>query len=730
MDKQNVKYLASSVFFFLLTFLFFVPLLLADYVPPEINYQGYVQENGTAFDGTGYVKLALVNYAGDTTYWSNDGTSTAGSEPTDAVTTTVNNGILNVILGDTDLANMQALDKTVFNNGERLYLRVWFSSDGTTYELLSPDRELAATGYAINCDAFDRTIMTSLELDSDNAGSGADITIIANQGSSNDGILKYSEADNKWQYSNDGGAFTDLGGEVTSVFGRNGAINAASDDYTWAQIDKSTSSIADITTRSAGDLSSGNMAVAQMPLGGSWSLTADLNIDTNTLVVDVSDDGVGIGTASPSTNADLTLAGGVLCLKETTTPIADTDHGKIYTKDDNKLYFQDGAGSEAAVLTGTAPVTSVFGRTGAVSVASDDYTWAQIDKSTSSIADITTRSAGDLSSGNLAIARMPTGGNWSLSSDLNLDTNTLVVSQDDDRVGIGTASPNEELTIEGVLSMDETSAPTGTGGYGKIYVADIAGNDANTVLLIHSNAANGNTTFADSSATGHTVSANGHVRHVARKKFQNQISTVYFDGTGDYLSVAEHTDFDFGTGDFTVECWACMYDMPAANAKIQRFLSKDDLNGTNGAWTFGIGRYDGWPGGGANILQLNFGVRVDGSPVNYTSGDFIYAVNNNEWHHYAMVRSSSTVYYFVDGVSVGLSSSAGHSVDSAGSLKVGTGYYSGLVEGLKGFVTEVRVSNTARWTADFTPVGPYEDSALYFMNEDDAEYPLTNEASH
>jgi len=60
----------------------------------------------------------------------------------------------------------------------------------------------------------------------------------------------------------------------------------------------------------------------------------------------ISGGNVGIGTDSPSVNADLTLDGGVLCLKETTTPTADTNFGKIYTKNDNKLYFQDGAGTE------------------------------------------------------------------------------------------------------------------------------------------------------------------------------------------------------------------------------------------------------------------------------------------------------------------------------------------------------------------------------------------------
>ncbi len=55
---------------------------------------------------------------------------------------------------------------------------------------------------------------------------------------------------------------------------------------------------------------------------------------------------VGISTTSPSANADLTLGGGELCMAETTTPTADANFGKIYCKSDNKLYFQDGAGTE------------------------------------------------------------------------------------------------------------------------------------------------------------------------------------------------------------------------------------------------------------------------------------------------------------------------------------------------------------------------------------------------
>jgi len=74
---------------------------------------------------------------------------------------------------------------------------------------------------------------------------------------------------------------------------------------------------------------------------------------TATIELSVTEGHVGINTNSPSDYADLTLKGGVLCLKETTTPTDDAGYGKLYTKSDNKLYFQDGAGSEHELATNT-----------------------------------------------------------------------------------------------------------------------------------------------------------------------------------------------------------------------------------------------------------------------------------------------------------------------------------------------------------------------------------------
>jgi len=54
-------------------------------VPQLIDFQGRVAVDGVNFNGTGEFKFALVNGDGSATFWSNDGTSVGGSEPSNAV---------------------------------------------------------------------------------------------------------------------------------------------------------------------------------------------------------------------------------------------------------------------------------------------------------------------------------------------------------------------------------------------------------------------------------------------------------------------------------------------------------------------------------------------------------------------------------------------------------------------------------------------------------------------
>jgi hypothetical protein len=132
-------------------------------VPQLINYQGRVVTGGTNFNGLGQFKFALVNSGGAQSFWSNDGTSSGGSQPAAAVSLGVSNGLYAVLLGDATLPNMTALPAAVFTNQD-VRLRVWFNDGAAGFQLLSPDQRVAAVGYALMSANVPDGIITSNKL--------------------------------------------------------------------------------------------------------------------------------------------------------------------------------------------------------------------------------------------------------------------------------------------------------------------------------------------------------------------------------------------------------------------------------------------------------------------------------------------------------------------------------------------------------------------------------------
>ncbi|MEO6741800.1 MAG: hypothetical protein ABIP20_16265, partial [Chthoniobacteraceae bacterium] len=139
-------------------------------VPGLVNYQGRVAVGTVNFNGSGQFKFALVNGSGNITYWSNDGTSTVGSEPTASVALNVSKGLYSVLLGDATLTNMTAVPATVFANGN-VKLRVWFNDGINGSQLLSPDQRIASAGYAMMSTTVQDGAITSAKIASGAVGS-------------------------------------------------------------------------------------------------------------------------------------------------------------------------------------------------------------------------------------------------------------------------------------------------------------------------------------------------------------------------------------------------------------------------------------------------------------------------------------------------------------------------------------------------------------------------------
>ncbi|MDB6111915.1 MAG: hypothetical protein JWR69_3665, partial [Pedosphaera sp.] len=115
---------------------------------------GVVTAIGVNNAGSGYTSTPTVTIAPPPdvttylTYWSNDGSSSNGSEPSAAVSVSVTNGLFTAVLGNTTVANMMALSAAVFAQ-TNLQLRIWFNDGAHGSAALSPPQNLTATPYAI-----------------------------------------------------------------------------------------------------------------------------------------------------------------------------------------------------------------------------------------------------------------------------------------------------------------------------------------------------------------------------------------------------------------------------------------------------------------------------------------------------------------------------------------------------------------------------------------------------
>jgi hypothetical protein len=210
----------------------------------------------------------------------------------------------------------------------------------------------------------------------------------------------------------------------------------------------------------------------------------------------------------------------------------------------------------------------------------------------------------------------------------------------------------------------------------------MAGEDSYTSLLLHCNGADASTTFTDEA--GKSMTANGDAQlDTANKKFGS--ASGLFDGTGDYVSAANSADFDFSTGDWTVDYW----------------VRRNGANATAGVYGSTTDGGDGLSIGFATDSSGKIRVIWDNTEK-IVSGT---AITNLTWTHVAVVRSGNTVTVYRGGTADGTDDCTGDTIASSGAgIVIGRlatnadDYY------FTGHVDEIRVSKgIARWTSNFTP---------------------------
>ena len=210
----------------------------------------------------------------------------------------------------------------------------------------------------------------------------------------------------------------------------------------------------------------------------------------------------------------------------------------------------------------------------------------------------------------------------------------------------------------------------------------MAGIDKYTKLMLHCDGADESQTFTDSSFTPHTVTAVGTAQiDTAKKKFGS--GAGLFDGNSDYLTIPDHADWDFNSGDWTIDCWVYSGNVTAGNAIIYGQYTDN----TNRVWV---------------LLDEN-NIRLDVATLSLSLTG-AHGLSNNTWAHLAFVRYGNEWDLYVGGVSKANTTETGDYPNIASVVSIGIGYYSGTPYYFGGHIDEFRISKgIARWTSNFTP---------------------------
>lgn len=162
------------------------------------------------------------------------------------------------------------------------------------------------------------------------------------------------------------------------------------------------------------------------------------------------------------------------------------------------------------------------------------------------------------------------------------------------------------------------------------------------------------------------------------KKFGK--SSVWFNGYSQGVTAASDSAYQFGTGAFTYECWV----------NPSQYGERDQPTGGTGT----IFNHNAW-----------FELRLDSSVLSLRKVPYSTALisggtlSYDTWYHVAVSRSGTDLRLFVNGTLQGTVTDSTN-ISSASAIYIG---HRNAAQFNTGYVDEFRVSNTARYTASFTP---------------------------
>jgi hypothetical protein len=204
--------------------------------------------------------------------------------------------------------------------------------------------------------------------------------------------------------------------------------------------------------------------------------------------------------------------------------------------------------------------------------------------------------------------------------------------------------------------------------------------------------------IADGSTTGHSIAVNGNTKTLPFAPYDAQeysatdhLGSAHFDGTGDYLSIADHADLDMGSSDFTIEGWYYPVVTPGGmNGLLSKRANSSEANG----------------------ILIYFGGTSTGEPSLLVAQSGSWAINTassitfktGQWNHFAIVRNGTSFKLYING-KAGVSVTSSITVtDNGHAFIIGAMGADGSNPLAESNISDFRVvKGTAVYTADFTP---------------------------
>jgi len=208
----------------------------------------------------------------------------------------------------------------------------------------------------------------------------------------------------------------------------------------------------------------------------------------------------------------------------------------------------------------------------------------------------------------------------------------------------------------------------------------------NVVALLHGDGTDGSTTFTDEK--GHTFTAGGNAQlDTAIKAFGT--ASILFDNVNDYITSADSTDWEFGSGDFTVEMW--FYPNSWNLGAYQSLLAKWSGGGADSSYFFYVH--------GDNKMGLTW--TTDGTTAvdREVSGSSLSAAQQI---HFAWSRNGTTLRMFRNGTQMGADQTLSGTI-WPGSDPIYLGTLAGTLYDVNGLLDEIRITKgVGRYTSNFS----------------------------